>query len=79
VSYYGSDFASIVPVFAILVFVGLIGLFLLVPSIFVGAKRGVLWGLLTFGCTIVWLALVFVILSLIFIGLRGGSPIKIMM
>jgi len=79
VFYYGSDFASIVPVFAILAFVGLIGLFLLVPSIFVGVKRGVLWGLLAFGCTVVWLSLVFVILSLIFIGLRGGSPIKIMM
>lgn len=79
VFYHGDAFASVVPIFAILVFIGLVGVFLLVSSIFVGLKRGVLWGLLTFGLTIVWLVLVFVVLTLIFIGVRVVPPIKIMM
>lgn len=77
-SYYG-DMSSILPVFGILLFAGLIGLSLVFPSVVVGTKRGIWWGLVTFILTLVWLFLVFLFLSLIVVGLKVYPSSRIVM
>ena len=79
---YSGDAMSVLPVFALLLFVGFIGIFLIFPCIFVGVKRGMWWGLATFVFTLFWLFMAFIVLGLIFVGFRtsyGNYPMKIMM
>lgn len=68
---YSGGAMSVLPVFALLLFVGLIGLFLIFPCIVVGVKRGMWWGLATFVFTLVWLFMAVCVLGLIFVGFRG--------
>lgn len=72
---YSGGAMAVLPVFAVLLFVGLVGIFLIFPCILVGVKRGIWWGLATFVFTLFWLFIAFIILGLIFVGLRGSSPV----
>ncbi|MFA5776178.1 MAG: hypothetical protein WC988_01325 [Patescibacteria group bacterium] len=67
---------SVLPILATLLFVGLIGIFLIFPCIFVGIKRGIWWGLATFVFTLFWLFMAFVVLGLIFAAFRGPVPVN---
>lgn len=76
------EVVSILPVLVMLIFIGIIGIFLFFPCIFVGVKRGMWWGLATFVFTMFWLFMAFIVLGLIFAGFRtstGNYPMKIMM
>lgn len=75
---------SVLPILAMLLFVGLIGIFLIFPCIFVGVKRGIWWGLATFVFTLFWLFIAFIVLGLIFVGFKSSvgtypTPITPMM
>lgn len=81
---YSGDAVSVLPVFALLLFVGLVGIFLIFPCIFVGVKRGIWWGLATFVFTLFWLFMAFIVLGLIFVGFKSSvgtypTPITPMM
>lgn len=70
-SSYSGDAATILPVLAALLFVGLIGMFLIFPCILIGVKRGIWWGLITFIFTLFWLFVAFLILGLVFVGFKS--------
>lgn len=74
-SYDGGAPAAVVPIFGMLIFIGLIGILLVFPCIFIGVKRGIWWGLATFGSTLFWLFMVFIVLGLIFAGLNSPYPV----
>lgn len=81
-SYRGGTEGAVLPILALLPFIGLIGIFLNFPAIVIGVKRGVWWGLLTFLATLFWLFLAFIVLALVFAGFRstiGTYPTPIMM
>ena len=77
---YGDGVTALLPIFAMLFFVGLIGVFLIFPCIFVGVKRGIWWGLATFVFTLFWLFMAFIVLWLISTGFNrptGTYPMPI--
>lgn len=59
------EFASIVTILFVLVSIGVYTLLLFVPAILMAIKRGITWGLATFGLTILWLAIDSIIVLLV--------------
>lgn len=79
---YGGEASSVLVVFMVMLLVALIGLFLVFPSIVVGVKRGIWWGLLTFVATLMWLFVAFIIMGIFLLGFRttdGNYPIRPML
>lgn len=69
-SLYG--FGFLLTVLIALVSLGVYGMLLVVPAMIVGIKRGLLWGLATFGLTIFWLVVDGIVILIVLV-IVGGS------
>lgn len=71
------DLRFFVLIFSLLIAIGVYALLLLSPAVYLGLKRGISWGLITFGLTIFWLTAFGVIaLILLFLAARRDYPIS---
>ena len=71
------EFVNVIAILFSVISIGVYAFLLLTPTILVGIKRGVSWGLTTFGLTVLWLAIDSIIVLLVLTILNGNqsSPI----